>query len=142
VRSSCNEPERGPAFADTQPCDVTKNCASGNDPLRLFRCGCESSRLARIRRKSWMRLLPYFRLYKCRECGSRVLRPRIQVDSYVVHGYLPAFYRRSAPIQRLQPTAPVVQVVLESGFARQLLMVGATLRTPEHHAQFAETRPL
>jgi hypothetical protein len=142
VRLISKEPEQGAAFADTQPSGAMKRRVPENDRVRMFACGCESSRLARIPRKPWMRLLPYLRLYKCRDCGVRVLRPRLKQDSYLVHGYLPAFYRRNAPTQRVKRAAPVVQVVLESGFGRQLLMLGTALRTGERQPQFAETRPM
>jgi hypothetical protein len=44
---------------------------------RLFRCGCCGPRLWRKRRRLWMRLLPFLKLYECERCGARVLASRI-----------------------------------------------------------------
>lgn len=58
-------------------------------PLRLFACGCGTRHLSRIDRVAWMRLLPRFRLYRCANCGARVLRTRIRQRLYGPV-YLPA----------------------------------------------------
>jgi hypothetical protein len=44
--------------------------------LKVLGCGCGAAKLVRIGRSPWMRLLPYFRLYRCFSCGCRVLRAR------------------------------------------------------------------
>ena len=36
-------------------------------------CKCGSIKLQRIRRRSWIRLLPWTTLYVCRRCGRKVL---------------------------------------------------------------------
>ena len=47
---------------------------------RLFSCGCGcgTDHLVRVKRAAWMRLVPRFRLYQCRTCGTRVFRPRLK----------------------------------------------------------------
>ena len=42
--------------------------------MMLKPCGCSASRLSRIRRPFWMRLIPLARLYYCYGCNERVLR--------------------------------------------------------------------
>lgn len=44
--------------------------------LKLFRCGCGTRHLQRVRRQLWMRFVPGFRLYACTRCGARVFGPR------------------------------------------------------------------
>jgi hypothetical protein len=139
MRVGCTQSRGGAAFADTQPL-FTDGDAFANESLKLFRCGCASSSLALSRRTGWMRLLPHLRLYKCRECGARVLRSELRHGSYAVLGYLPAFYRPSAAVQRLQATAQVAQVILERGWAARMLMLGTTLRTADRQRSFAETQ--
>jgi hypothetical protein len=139
VRAVCKQLEGSAAFAATQPFGTKRD---RDDPLRLFRCGCGAPSLTRIRRAPWMRLLPSLRLYKCRACGVNVLRSRLKQGVYALHGYLPAFYRRSPPVQQIQRAPQVVQLVLESGLVRQLLMLGSTSRSGERQTNFAATRPM
>lgn len=44
--------------------------------LVFFHCACENPNLTRIGRAPWMRVLPFFRLYRCLACGSKVYRIR------------------------------------------------------------------
>lgn len=51
--------------------------ARRQDPkLLLLGCGCGARHLYRVRRPSWMRVIPMFRLYRCVRCGADVFRPR------------------------------------------------------------------
>lgn len=46
-------------------------------PLAFFSCGCAKPRFRRQRRRLWMRLIPFLRLYRCLVCGRDVLRGRV-----------------------------------------------------------------
>ncbi len=46
-------------------------------PLAFFRCGCAKPGFRRQRRRPWMRLIPFLRLYRCLVCGRDVLRGRV-----------------------------------------------------------------
>lgn len=46
-------------------------------PLAFFACGCAKPRFRRQRRRAWMRLIPFLRLYHCLVCGRDVLRGRV-----------------------------------------------------------------
>ena len=54
----------------------------GHAPLKLFACGCDGTRLMRIRRPLWMRVVLTFRLYRCLRCGARVFRRRRDRGGY------------------------------------------------------------
>lgn len=85
-----------PGFAPTQvlPDTAGGRPASATAPLSLFSCGCGKDHLLRICRDWWMRLLPAFRLYSCRACGKRVLRPRMRARP----GY-GSVYLRATPVK-------------------------------------------
>lgn len=59
-------------FAQTQPLAMAR--PAHQDTLRFFRCACSAPPLVRIRRSGWMRLFAFSRLYRCLDCGARVLR--------------------------------------------------------------------
>lgn len=85
-------------FADTRrlpEADYLGRCLRPG-PLKLFGCGCGSgsAKLVRIGRSAWMRLLPFFRLYRCLACGHRVLRTRTR--QRVAYG---SVYMPPAPLQ-------------------------------------------
>lgn len=61
--------------------------------LTLFTCGCGKHGLVRIPRASWMRSIPFLRLYQCSLCGTRVLRPRIRQRHAYGAVYLPPAVR-------------------------------------------------
>lgn len=47
----------------------------------LSACPCEPVHLARVPRRTWMRLLPWFRHYQCQQCGKfKLAKPR-EVDN-------------------------------------------------------------
>ena len=81
-----------PAFAPTQvlPGAAAERRLAAAAPLSLFDCGCGKVHLLRICRHGWMRVLPVFRLYSCRACGRRVLRPRMRARAVYGGVYLPA----------------------------------------------------
>lgn len=74
-------------FAETQPLGAAG--PGRRDALKVLRCGCSAPPLVRISRSPWMRLLVLSRLYRCVECGARVLRLGTQqLDAYGAR-YLP-----------------------------------------------------
>ncbi|MDB5861048.1 MAG: hypothetical protein JWQ76_4737 [Ramlibacter sp.] len=78
-----------PGFAET--CPLTEAAYLGR-PVRgtkLFRCGCAGGRLWRKKRRLWMRLLPFLKLYECEKCGTRVLATNIPMRR-VQPVYLPS----------------------------------------------------
>lgn len=75
------------AHPDFAPTQVLPGAAA---PLSLFSCACGKDHLSRIGRDWWMRVLPVFRLYSCRACGRRVLRPRMRARPGYGGVYLPA----------------------------------------------------
>ncbi len=42
-----------------------------NDTRKCSFCGCES--LKRLRRKKWMKIIPFSELYKCHNCSGKYL---------------------------------------------------------------------
>ena len=76
-------------FAKTQwvsEMDYLGRAVSAPEPaLKLFRCGCGTAHLQRIRRPLWMRLLLHFRLYRCLRCRAGVIRPRMRQRTYVAY---------------------------------------------------------
>ncbi len=78
-----------PGFAPTQVLPGSDRAAC-ELALRLFGCGCGKDHLVRVFRQRWMRLLPVLRLYACRACGQRVLRPRMRARPGYGGVYLPA----------------------------------------------------
>src|SRR3954471_23182252 len=67
------------AFAETWWLGETARVRPSVDSTRLFKCGCPEPRLWRKRRKIWMRLLPFVKLYECERCGTRVLAGKISM---------------------------------------------------------------
>lgn len=59
-------------FAETQP--LAPGSPARRDTLRVFRCACSAPPLVRINRSGWMRLVAFSRLFRCLECGARILR--------------------------------------------------------------------
>jgi hypothetical protein len=98
-----------------------------NASIALFACGCSAPMHHRIPRAIWMRLLPALRLYRCRNCGARVLRRRIRSSAALgAAGYLPPFYlhastRHAAPAR---PAVPVLQLVLPTDLRNLLRATG------------------
>jgi hypothetical protein len=88
--------------------------------------------LHRIPRAIWMRFLPVLRLYRCRNCGTRVLRRRIRSSAAAATaGYLPPYYipastRHAAPARL---AAPVLQLVLPSELLNLLRATGLNATT-------------
>lgn len=67
--------------------------------LTYLDCGCNSKKWMRISRLFWMRLVPFFRHYKCLNCGLRVFRPRIQQ-----RGLYSAVYMNPQPVHLRRPS--------------------------------------
>jgi hypothetical protein len=68
-------------FARTQPMPDypgEDKAAPAQRWMCLFGCGCGKNALARIARAPLMRLMPFFRLYRCTKCGGKVFRSRIR----------------------------------------------------------------
>jgi hypothetical protein len=42
-------------------------------PSLFSACACDAHHLARVRRRPWMRMLPWLRLYRCGQCGKSQL---------------------------------------------------------------------
>jgi hypothetical protein len=61
----------------------------GKGRLTYFDCGCNGRKWMRISRLSWMRVVPFFRLYRCLHCGLRVFRPRVQQRGLYSAVYMP-----------------------------------------------------
>jgi hypothetical protein len=61
--------------------------------LTYFDCGCNGKKWMRVSRLFWMRVVPFFRHYKCLHCGLRVFRPRVQQ-----RGIYSAVYIEPTPI--------------------------------------------
>jgi hypothetical protein len=125
------------AFADTVPmCDVAQSSRKSTS-LWLVACGCTTPMLHRIPRAIWMRIVPALRLYRCRNCCTRVLRRRLRSSAALgTAGYLPPYYlpasTRHAASARL--AAPVLQLVLPSELLTLLRATGlnaTTLRDQE-----------
>ncbi len=86
LRFHLHAPDSG--FADTQP--LSDAAHARRNTLKFFHCDCSAAPLVRIVRPAWMRLLPLFRLYRCLDCGARVLRVRRPTQTVYGARYLPA----------------------------------------------------
>jgi hypothetical protein len=120
------------AFADTLPMGGAAQSSKQNASIALFACGCSNPMLHRIPRALWMRFLPALRLYRCRNCGTRVLRRRMPSSAAAATaGYLPPYYipastRHAAPARL---AAPVLQLVLPSELLNLLRATGLNATT-------------
>jgi len=102
-------------FAETQWLSeanyLGRSLRSSPRRLRLLGCGCGTKYLVRAKRAGWMRLLPLTRLYKCLQCGSRVLRRTLPFR----HRY-GAAYLSPAPLrpvnQRLHAVAQLTSALM------------------------------
>jgi hypothetical protein len=100
-------------FADTQR--LAEVAYLGRQPgprppgLCIFTCGCPKDGLVRMARDPWMRLLPFCRLYRCKQCLRRVLRVRTKQRGVYSAVYLPSStgdYGRPGRWLETRPSAP------------------------------------
>jgi hypothetical protein len=79
-------------FQPTRMLDRATYLGHVDPEISLFGCGCRRAKLWRKKRKLWMRLLPFLKLYWCEKCGLRVFRRQpSKVRAYPL--YVPRFYR-------------------------------------------------
>lgn len=89
-RAHATSAEQG--FAPTRMVDEAVYLGHADPAMAFLQCGCPRAKLWRKKRKLWMRLLPFLKLYECEKCGLRVLRrplPRPRAYPWA----LPRFYR-------------------------------------------------
>jgi hypothetical protein len=93
-------------FAPTQvlpePTYLGRRLQQGS--LTCLDCGCGCRKWIRVPRLFWMRVVPFFRLYRCLHCGLRVFRPRVQQRGLYATVYMPS---RPAPPRVVSRTARV-----------------------------------
>jgi hypothetical protein len=85
-------------FADTCRMMEATYLGRPTPSLVFFRCGCDGCKLWRKKRKAWMRVLPFLKLYECERCGARILSNRVG-KKRVRPVYLPSDARHSLNFQ-------------------------------------------
>jgi hypothetical protein len=48
--------------------------------MKLWSCDCDATYYSRVKRRSWMRLLPGRGLYRCHSCEALMLLPADRVE--------------------------------------------------------------
>lgn len=69
--------------------------------LMYLECGCIGNSWLRVPRSFWMHLIPFFRLYRCLHCGTRVFRPKIRPRRVSSAGHMVSRVPRTRAAERM-----------------------------------------